>query len=273
MRAGGAETNPTARPLAVVQARSSSSRLPGKVLMPLAGQPMILRQLERIARASTLDGIVVATSLDPHDDELASIVTEAGFPVVRGSLTDVLGRFIDVLDAFGPRSVVRLTGDCPLTCPEVVDQVVADFLTGGADYVSNTLIPTFPDGLDVEVVSAAALREIAAVSTDPVEREHVTLGLYRRDDNFAVRNVVDSTGRDHSNLRWTVDSSEDFQFVSWVFDTLYVQSPNFDYAQVLDLVSREPLRSRTSQHARRNAALDGLDTGAMRHTRPEAGHD
>jgi spore coat polysaccharide biosynthesis protein SpsF len=234
---------------------------------------MILRQLERIARASTLDGIIVATSRDPYDDELASIVTEAGFPVVRGSLTDVLGRFIDVLDAFGPRSVVRLTGDCPLTCPEVIDQVVADFLTGGADYVSNTLIPTFPDGLDVEVVSAAALREVARNSSDAAEHEHVTLGIYRRPEQFRVRNVADASGRDHSDLRWTVDNQEDFEFVTWVFDSLYARNPDFDYARVLDLLAREPSRSRTSRDARRNSALDGLETGAMRHAYPELGHE
>lgn len=265
-------TPPISRPLAVVQARSSSSRLPGKVLMPLAGQPMIIRQLQRIARATTLGGVVVATSRDSNDDELASIVTEAGFPVVRGSLTDVLDRFIEVLDAFGPSAVVRLTGDCPLACPEVIDQVVADFLTGGADYVSNTLIPTFPDGLDVEVVSAASLREVARNSSDPAEHEHVTLGIYRRPDQFSLRNVVDTLGRDRSELRWTVDNSDDFLFASWVFDSLYAQNPDFDYAQILDLVAREPSRSRTSRDARRNAALDGLETGAMHHVSPEVDH-
>lgn len=265
-------TPPSTRPLAVVQARTSSSRLPGKVLMPLAGQPMILRQLERIARASTLDGIVVATSDDPSDDELASIVTEAGYPAVRGSLTDVLGRFMDVLDAFGPTSVVRLTGDCPLTCPEVIDQVVTDFLSGGADYVSNTLIPTFPDGLDVEAMSAAALREVSRNNSDAPEREHVTLGIYRRPDQFSLRNVVDISGCDHSDLRWTVDNPDDFQFVTWVFDSLYAQNPTFDYSQILALVARDPSRSRTSPDARRNAALDGLETGAMRHASPEVDH-
>lgn len=265
-------TSPTTRPLAVVQARTSSSRLPGKVLMPLSGQPMILRQLERIARAGTLDGVVVATSRDPRDDTLAQVVAEAGFPVVRGSHTDVLGRFIDVIDVYGPHSVVRLTGDCPLTCPEIIDQVVGEFLSGGADYVSNTLNPTFPDGLDVEVVTADALCEVASISSDAAEREHVTLGVYRRSNQFTVRNVIDTSGRDHSGLRWTVDNPDDFQFVTWVFDVLFAQKPTFGYADVLELVAREPLRSRTSGDARRNVALDGLDTGAMRHTSPEVGH-
>jgi spore coat polysaccharide biosynthesis protein SpsF len=250
--------------LAVVQARTTSRRLPGKVLMDIHGAPMILRQLDRVRRASTVDHIVVATSDDPSDDELARIVIEAGYDVVRGSLNDVLARFCAAVDQYDGDVIVRITADCPLISPNVIDLVVESFQTSNADYVSNTLIPSFPDGLDVEVVTADAIRQIADSSTDPNEREHVTLGIYRRPEQFVVANVVDPTGRDHSDLRWTVDNADDLAFVTQVYDALFPENPGFEYQDVLELLMEHPEWNRTEAHAKRNAALDGLDTGAMR---------
>ena len=247
--------------LAIVQARMTSTRFPGKVLAPLAGQPMVIRQLERIQRATTLDGIVVATSRDPSDDELAAAVEAIGVPVVRGSLDDVLARFIAVIDVYEPATVVRLTADCPLISPAVIDRVVTRFQESEADYVSNSLTPTYPDGLDVEVVKAVVLREVARIATDPPEREHVTLGVYRRHDQYRVENVAGDI--DLSGLRWTVDTPEDYAFVSAIYDELYPQQPDFDLPDVLAYLERHPERGRTEADATRNAALQGLDTGAM----------
>ena len=128
-------TGSRGRTLAIVQARTSSTRLPGKVLKPLAGAPMILRQLERVSRARTLDGVVVATSNDPSDDELAAVLTNAGYDIVRGSLEDVLDRFNLVVDRHQPDVVVRITADCPLISPSVIDLVVERFHSTTADYV------------------------------------------------------------------------------------------------------------------------------------------
>jgi spore coat polysaccharide biosynthesis protein SpsF len=247
--------------MAIVQARMTSTRFPGKVLADLAGGPMILRQLERVSRADCLDLIVVATSDDPSDDVLAATVEQAGFPVIRGSLDDVLGRFITAIDAYEPEIVVRLTADCPLASPAVIDQVVNDFLSTGADYVSNTMTPTFPDGLDVEVVTAQSLRKVDELSIDPPEREHVTLGIYRRPELFTIRNVENSS--DLSHLRWTVDTQEDLAFVRDVYADLYQQNPNFDVAEILEYLHVHPERSRTDADAARNAALQGLNTGVM----------
>ncbi|HEY7822477.1 MAG TPA: NTP transferase domain-containing protein, partial [Acidimicrobiia bacterium] len=146
------------RPLAIVQARMSSSRLPGKVMLDLAGKPLIIRQLERITRAQRLSGIVIATSTDPSDDPLAELLTRDGYEVVRGSLDDVLGRFVQVLDEYRPTTIARITADCPLISPTVIDQVVEAFSSADVDYCSNTLVPTYPDGLDVEIVRADVLR-------------------------------------------------------------------------------------------------------------------
>ena len=247
--------------LAIVQARMSSSRYPGKVLAPLAGQPMILRQLERIQRAETLDGIVVATSTDASDDELAQLIEDNEFNVVRGDLNDVLARFIKVIDQHQPETVVRLTADCPLISPKVIDQVVTRFQQGDCDYASNTMTPTYPDGLDVEVVKASVLQEVARNSTDKDEREHVTLGVYRRPDVFRIANVAGDV--DLSHLRWTVDTPEDYTFVKAIYDDLYPKNPNFDLDDVMAYLQEYPERSRTTKDARRNAALVGLNTGAM----------
>ena len=247
--------------LAIVQARMSSSRYPGKVLAPLAGQPMILRQLERIQRAETLDGIVVATSIDASDDELAQLIKVNGFNVVRGDLDDVLARFIKVIDQYQPDTVVRLTADCPLISPKVIDQVVTRFQQGDCDYASNTMTATYPDGLDVEVVKASVLQEIYESSTDKNEREHVTLGVYRQPDKYRIVNV--SGEGDLSHLRWTVDTPEDYAFVKAIYDEHYPKNPKFDFGDVTSYLHEHPERSRTTTDAIRNEALAGLDTGVM----------
>lgn len=239
----------------------TSSRLPGKVLEPILGVPMIGRQIERLRRASSLDGLVVATSTDPSDDPLVDYVATLGVPVVRGSLDDVLARFIAVIDEYSPEAVVRLTADCPLASPEVIDRVIASF-GPDVDYVSNTLEPTWPDGVDVEVVRVSALRWVASHSDDPHEHEHVTLGVYRRPELFRCRNVVGEA--DLSDLRWTVDDADDLAFVRAVYGDLLPVNPDFEVADVLSLLERRLELVRTSAHAARNSALDGLDTGAMK---------
>ena len=239
----------------------TSTRFPGKVMQPLLGIPMIGRQIERLQRAQGIDSLVVATSTDPSDDMLAEYVSSLGVPVVRGPLDDVLARFVMAVDVHLPTTVVRLTADCPLTSPVVIDEVIATFHEQGVDYCSNTLTPTYPDGLDVEVTTPQALIEVADMSVDPAEHEHVTLGIYRRPDRYRVLNVAGSI--DLSSLRWTVDTPEDFAFVEKVYEALYAVDPAFELNDVLSLLEREPRLSRTTADEVRNAALVGLDTGAM----------
>ena len=248
--------------LAILQARMKSTRLPGKILSPLLGEPMVARQLERIQRAQRLDDIVLATSTDPSDDPLVAWAEAKDIKVFRGSLTDVLMRFVEVIDHYQPDLVVRLTADCPLTSPAVIDAVIERFQASDVDYCSNTLTPTFPDGLDVEVIRADVLRAVAASSTDPHEREHVTLGVYRHPERFRLANFEGT--EDHSYLRWTVDTPEDMAFVTAVYEALYPVDPAFEMSDVLELIARTPGLSRTTEHAMRNAALAGLNTGAMR---------
>lgn len=229
--------------LAVVQARLSSSRLPGKVLRPLLGEPMILRQIERVRRSQRIDELVVATSIDRSDDELADFLERHGVVVRRGSLHDVLSRFILVDKEFSPNTLVRLTGDNPLADPEVIDAVISAHMASDADYTSNSLTRTFPYGLDVECVCPDALRMLASWDTSPYEREHVTQGLYGRKGAFRTKNVTQES--DVSSLRWSVDYPEDFIFVEKVYLELHADNPDFRQRDILDLIQRQPELRRT----------------------------
>ena len=192
--------------LVVVQARAGSTRLPGKVLMPVGGRPMLAFMLARL-ESVRCDDLVVATSTDGRDDAVAEVAAAAGVSVVRGSESDVLARFVAALDAHPADVVVRLTADCPLIDPAVVNEAIAVRAATGADYASNTLVRTYPDGLDVEVLTADALRAAAAEAVDPVEREHVTPFVYRRPERFRLAAVVGPEPL--GDLRWTVDTADD----------------------------------------------------------------
>jgi len=221
--------------LGVLQARMSSSRLPGKVLAPVLGAPMIARQIERLRRCRRIDRLVVATSDQPGDDPVAETCRTLGVDVHRGALDDVLDRFHGALRAFGPaEAVVRMTADCPLADPALIDRVIATFLDGGYDYVSNTpAVRTFPHGLDVEVMRAEALETAWREGHDPYEREHVTPFIYRRPERFRLGFVSDAPNLAH--LRWTVDLPEDLDFVRHVYETLYPGDPAFTSADVVAL--------------------------------------
>lgn len=239
--------------LGIVQARSSSTRFPRKVLQPLVGEAMILRQLERIMLSQSIGRIVVATSNDESDDELADVLTVHGYEVRRGPLDDVVKRFEMVIDEFQPEHVVRLTADCPLADPSVIDKVVDEHLSRQCDYTSNVLTPTFPDGLDVEVFSMSAFERLIDGELSPTEREHVTLGIYTHPERYSLWDVRQET--DYSHLRWTVDVPDDLEFVQRVYEQLYTVDPAFGQEDILDLLELQPTLSRTSQDLARNAGL------------------
>lgn len=219
---------------AVLQARMSSSRLPGKVLRPLLGQPMILRQIERLRRCRRLDRIVVATGDHPSDDILAETLAGTGLEVVRGPPEDVLGRFLKVIETLGlTGDMVRLTADCPLADPDVIDACIDLRREGGFDYASNGQVRTWPRGLDVEAFTVEALQQAGAEAVSDYDREHVTPWLYRPGSPFRRGDLVQA--RDDSALRWTVDLPEDFAFVERVYAALYPKTPAFTSADILAL--------------------------------------
>jgi spore coat polysaccharide biosynthesis protein SpsF len=239
--------------LGVLQARVSSSRLPGKVLLPILGEPMILRQIERLRRARRLDALVLATSTDASDDPLAEVAAAAGVPVARGPLDDVLGRFVMAATPHAPDWVVRLTGDCPLVDPELIDRLVSETLDARADYGSTALEPTYPDGLDAEIVRFSLLKQIDAEVRTDAEREHVTLAVHRDPGRFRLHSVRGSP--DLSALRWTVDEPRDLAFVTEVYRALHPLNPRFGTTDVLDLMRRSPELQRMNGDIRRNEGL------------------
>jgi spore coat polysaccharide biosynthesis protein SpsF len=239
--------------VAIVQARMSSTRLPGKVLMPILGEPMLSRQVERLKRARSLDRLVIATSVDPRDEPVAQLASALGLESYRGSLDDVLDRYYQAAVALRPSRVVRLTADCPLADWEVIDQTVESALAGGFDYASNTLRPTWPDGLDVEVMTFGALEAAWREATDPVEREHVTPFIVARPERFRQGSVT--AADDLSGMRWTVDEPSDFEFVSRVYEALYPANPAFTTADILSLLREKPGLAQINQGIGRNEGL------------------
>ncbi|THD58051.1 glycosyltransferase family protein [Phenylobacterium sp.] len=221
--------------LAILQARMSSSRLPGKVMAPVLGEPMIGRQVERLRRSKRIDRLMVATSTDPSDDPLALYCDGLGLDVYRGSLTDVLDRYRAAADLFPQAAaLVRLTADCPLADPALIDAVIAHHHATDADWTTAALgTRTFPHGLDVEAIRPAALSEAAERATDAYEREHVTPYLYRRPETYRLEGVARPQSLAH--LRWTVDLPADLAFVRDVYARLYPADPAFTSDDIVAL--------------------------------------
>lgn len=224
--------------LAILQARMSSTRLPGKVLEPVLGIPMIIRQIERLKASNELDHIVVATSQEASDDALAEALFSAGIDCFRGNLDDVLSRFAECASEYPTENIIRLTADCPLADPEVIDSVVLHHLSSGADYTSNTLKRTFPRGLDVECFTSESFSRLQQFELSSQEREHVTMGFYQRPDIFVLENVSDAI--DRSELRWTVDYPEDLTFVREIYSKLYSDKDLFTSEDIREVISQHP---------------------------------
>ena len=240
--------------LAIVQARMTSTRLPGKVLLPILGKPMLSLQLERMRRSKTLDEIVVATTINAADDPLVALCKLEGIDFFRGSEHDVLSRYDAAARLFGATTIVRITSDCPLMEPDLIDQVVNVFVQGKGqlDYASNMLQRSFPLGLAVEVFSRDALEHAHREAINDAEREHVTPYIYWRPETFRLGSI--SHDSDLSHHRWTVDTPEDFDLVSKIFSELYPYDPSFGISEVLQLLHRHPEWSAINSHVSQKVA-------------------
>lgn len=223
---------------AIIQARSGSTRLPGKVLKEIQGESLLAHVIRRVEAIKQIDKIVIATTTDSKDNGIIEIADRCKVAYSRGSENDVLERFYEAAKKFHSETIVRITADCPLIDPAVADQVISCFLKGGFDYVSNTLTPTFPDGLDVEVFSFAALEKAFREAKKTSEREHVTPYIWGNPALFKAANYLNKT--DLSELRWTVDTPADFEFIKTVYQHLYQPGKIFLLNDVLQLLSQKP---------------------------------
>lgn len=224
--------------VAIVQARMGSSRLPGKVLKPVAGRPMLWYQIERLRRCRQVERLVVATTVRAIDDAIVAFCEQESIDVIRGPEMDVLDRFVLAARTTSASTVVRLTADCPLIEPALIDLAIEIFEAGSYDYLSNMHPPSWPYGMAVEVMTRHALDEAAAEARDPAEREHVTPFLYWRPERYSLRSITRQP--DISAQRWTVDTPEDFELVSRIIETLYPTRPEFTIDDVLALLDRHP---------------------------------
>jgi spore coat polysaccharide biosynthesis protein SpsF (cytidylyltransferase family) len=244
--------------VAILQARVSSSRLPAKVLLPILNKPMLLRQIERIQKSLLLDEIVIATSDTDSDNPIESLCLSENIAFYRGSLDNVLNRFINAADIYKADVIVRLTGDCPLTDPELIDKIVSEFLSSKLDYLSNCDPATFPDGLDVEVLSYNALKDASINATLPSQREHVTPYIRNNKDLFSIGNY--KSIKNYSNFRWTVDEPEDFDLINKIYEYLYPIDSSFTTKDILSLFDSHPeLHSINNRFNRNEGSLKSLD--------------
>jgi spore coat polysaccharide biosynthesis protein SpsF len=227
------------RTVCTIEARMTSTRLPGKVLARAAGRPLLQHMIERLARCPALDAIVVATTTNPADDPIEALAGELGAGCFRGSEEDVLGRVLGAARADGADLIVETTGDCPLIDPAIVGEVIAAFREGEVDYCSNTLEPTYPRGMDVQVFPTGVLAEVDRLTDDPADREHVSLYIYEHPQRYRLLGVRAEPPRD-ADLRLTVDTPEDLALVRAVFDELYPVDPAFGLSDILDLLDARP---------------------------------
>ncbi len=235
--------------VAIVQARMSSTRLPGKVMKEISGRPMLWHVLNRLRASKLIDRIVVATSTDPSDDPIYCRCFEYNTLCFRGSLTDVLSRYYWAARAYRAGTIVRITADCPLIDPQVVDRVIVEFLSGKFDYVRTD--ESYPNGLDVEVFSFKALLKAFNEASLASEREHVTPYIWKNPEKFRISKVP--CYEDLSKARWTVDDSRDLKLVRSIFKGLYDEKEVlFHMEEILDFLARNPRLTRINAGTRRN---------------------
>lgn len=224
-----------------------STRLPGKVLREICERPMLWHVIERVKRVQRVDDIVLATSDQDGDDILVAYAERAcDVAIFRGSEQDVLQRYYQAATAHSADIVIRITADCPLISPTVMDTVLDAFHRDMYDYVSNTMQRSFPHGLDVEIVPYRSLELAHNEATATADREHVMPFLWRQPERFHLANVAQETN--HSDLRWTVDTEDDLRLVQRIYEHMYVDKPTFDWQDVLALLQQHPDWSDMNAH-------------------------
>jgi spore coat polysaccharide biosynthesis protein SpsF (cytidylyltransferase family) len=234
----------------IIQARMSSIRLPHKVLLDLAGKSVLEHVISRVARANRVSDIVVATTINKEDLSIVKLCASLGYSVFCGSENDVLDRFYQVARLYEADQCVRITADCPMMDPSLIDQVLLLHQESGSDYTANILEETFPDGEDIEVFTFEALKNAWENASLTSEREHVTSYIRKHPELFKLTNL--RSPKNHSEKRWTIDNAEDYEFLKHVFNELYHQNPFFGMTDVLTLLDLHPELERINRHIQRN---------------------
>lgn len=232
----------------VIQARMTSTRLPGKVLKEVLGKPLLEYQIERLRRVKSADEIVIATTINETDQPILDLCNKLSVPYYRGPEDDVLARYYGAAKQYKADIVVRITSDCPLIDPVVVERVIMFFKNHYPkyDYVSNCLERTYPRGMDTEVFSFQALSEAFFEAKARPDREHVTPFIYMRPGRYRLANV--HYEKNYSYYRWTVDTPEDFELIQKIITTLYPIKPCFNLHDCLELLRKNPAWMKINSH-------------------------
>jgi spore coat polysaccharide biosynthesis protein SpsF len=229
--------------ITVVQARMGSTRLPGKVMLPLAGKPLILRMIERINSAKYCGEIIAAITFDEDDDPIAEACRQNKIALFRGHPTDLIDRHLNIAKKYNADAVVKIPSDCPLIDPDIVDKVIKFYIDNSTslDYVSNLHPATYPDGNDVEIFSISALEKAWEEAEKGFEREHTTPYFWENPDKFKIGNITWETELDYSmSYRFTIDYEEDYIFIKKIYEELYPKNPLFSLNDILTLLKDKP---------------------------------
>jgi spore coat polysaccharide biosynthesis protein SpsF len=233
---------------AIIQARIGSTRLPGKVLMPIHGKPMLQHIVERLRSVEAINKVVVATSESGKDDRLAEFCDDCSIPFYRGSEEDVLDRFYHAAKNFGGEHMIRITGDCPLIDPLVVSRLIDYYFQDGFDFcgvaagagvAGREVVGRYPDGLDAEIFSMEILTIAWREAKSELHREHVTPFIWQQPERFRLEALYPENG-DYSHCRWTVDNREDLALVHWIYEELYSTNTGFGMKEILELLNNHP---------------------------------
>jgi spore coat polysaccharide biosynthesis protein SpsF len=226
--------------VATIEARMTSSRLPGKVLLPVLGKPMLHYLIQRLRAVASIDAIVIATTINATDNVLAEFAAQEQVLVYRGSEDDVMGRVIGAGESAGADVIVEITGDCPIIDPDIVEQTIQMFLHHDAAYVSNGHVRSYPDGMDTQVFLLETLKRSAAMTNDPLDREHVTLHIRNHPDLFPRVNLIAPPSLHWPELGLTLDEPADYRLLTQIIETLAPRNPMFGCQDAIQLLRNNP---------------------------------
>ena len=225
--------------IATIEARMGSARLPGKVLMPLAGLPSLQRTIERLRRSKYLDDVIVATTTKTHDDDIVKLCEQNSCHYYRGSEDDVLSRVLGAANAYQGDIIVEITGDCPLVDWRHVDYIIDLFFSGKYDYISNATTQSFPTGFDVQIFPTSVLQEVERTTKNPKDREHVSLYIYNHPEKYRLKNWKAKGKMFLPNVWLALDTQKDYEVLADIYEKLIHYRPDFSAEDVVDLLVRE----------------------------------
>lgn len=226
--------------VSTIEARYASTRLPGKTLLRICGKPTLELIIERLRRSRFIDEIVVATTVNPDCDALEGLAKKLGVGCFRGSEDDVLDRVLKAAKAYRADIIVEITGDETLIDPAIVDETIEYYIRNKFDYVSNILDRRYPRGLDTQVFAVSVLEDVSRMTNDPADRENVSLYIYEHPQAYTLGSVRAPEALNHPDLRWTLDTKEDFKFLKTVYEALYPGKKDFTAYDVLEFLKKNP---------------------------------